>query len=313
MLNVKHLYYFHIFAQERSTTKAAKRLGISSPALTNQLKQLAEYLGVPLSRRVDGKVSLTETGEIVLHYANRMYAAYDELKCRLTVSNEAKTSFRAGICQYIGARFSFDLLSLIVDSGFSLSQNVHINSDSAGGLIEGIKNGQYDFILGTFNPEPTGEKSWLSQSLAFPVRIFAPLDMMAGFEEDNKNSKLTDLTKIIELANSKKISLVLTAQSSVLRDETERFLLNSEILPARTIECNTSGAIVQLVERGFAMGFLPTPCLLDFKSAESLAVLGPPAGYWLHSVSAIIKDGGGRSMLKISPMAEIFSPGTKFK
>lgn len=65
---------------------------------------------------------------------------------------------------------------------------------------------------------------------------------------------------------------------SVLREETDRLLLTSNISPTKTIECNSSAAIVQLIERGFAMGLIPTPCLLDFKSANLLTVLGPKNG-----------------------------------
>ena len=57
MLNLKHLYYYNVFAQELSTQKAAKRLGITSPALSNQLKQLEGFLGIPLTKRVNGAKS----------------------------------------------------------------------------------------------------------------------------------------------------------------------------------------------------------------------------------------------------------------
>jgi DNA-binding transcriptional LysR family regulator len=309
MLNLKHLYYFHIFAQELSTTTAAKRLGVSSPTLSNQLKELEEFLGVKLTVRTSGKLVVTESGQMVCHYADRMFSAYDELQARLSIATDSKGSrFRAGVCHNVGAQFSFDLLSLIVNSSFSLSQKAQITFDSSESLIEGFRKDQFDLILGAFPSEIRDESSWISQTMMFPVRLFAPQDLMTGIEPKNRQFAQTDLTKVIELANAKRISLVLPSYPSVLRDETERFLLNSKVLTERTIECNSSAAIVQLIERGFAMGFVPTPCLLDFRVGDILSMLGPPGGYWNYCVSVLIKKGSGKTMTQISPLARMFSP-----
>jgi DNA-binding transcriptional LysR family regulator len=310
MLNLKHLYYFHVFAQELSTTRAAKRLGITLPALSNQLKQLEGFLGVALVQRTSGKVAITEPGEMVLHYADRMFSAYDDLKSTLAHSRKAGgTRFRVGICQNIGAQFTFDLLSLIVKRHISISQKTQITFDSSEKILGDFKKDLFDLVIGAFPSVHGDRKKWVSQTLSFPVRLFSPHSLMEGVEAEERPRALSDLTQIIELANSKKISLVLPAHPSVLRDETEKFLRNSKVPPAKTMESNNTSAIVQLIDRGMAMGFVPSPCLLDFKSADTLSVLGPPGGYWAHGVSILIQKGEGRSMTKVSPLAEIFSPG----
>jgi DNA-binding transcriptional LysR family regulator len=311
MLNLKHLYYYHIFAQELSTTKAAKRLGITSPALSNQLKQLEDYLGVALTRRNCGKAVITERGEMVLHYADRMFSAYEELKSRLSASRDlTSTRFRVGICRNLGARFSFDLLSLVEKSNLSLSQSVQITFDSSDRLIEGFMKDQFDLVLGAFAPGLAGESDFISQRLSFSVRLFAPPHLLEG--DKAARAALTDLTEIVKLANSKKISMVLPMQPSVLRDETDRFLSASKVQPLKTIECNSTSAIVQLIERGLAMGFVPAPCLLDFKSAHELTVLGPPEGYWIHAISVFIQKSEQKSMTKNTHLAEIFSGASQF-
>ena len=308
MPNLKHLYYFYIFSQELSTTKAAKRLRISSAALSNQLKQLSIFLGFSLTRRTNGKVVITETGEMVLHYAERMFSAYDELRTQITVINNPDTIlFRVGICQNLSARFSFDLLSLIVNSSLSFAPKVSVIYHSSLSLLAGFKKGQFDLVLGAFPLESMDKKQWISQNLAFPVRLFAPQRLLEGIAAKERHAMQSDPGRFIEIANAKKISLVLPSQPSALRDETERFLCNSRVRPARTIESNSASAIVQLIERGFAMGFVPTPCLLDFKSADSLSVLGTTSGYWNHGVTVFMRKGEARSMTKISPLAEMFS------
>jgi LysR family transcriptional activator of nhaA len=309
MLNLKHLYYYHVFARELSTTRAAKRLGITSPALSNQLKQLESCAGVPLTRRIGGKVVITEYGKMILNYADRMFSTYEELNTRILAAEEFKLShFRAGMSQNLGARFTFDLLSLIEKSHLSLSQRVQITFDSSDRIFEGFSKGEFDVALGAFASEPSPASNQISHELAFPVRLFAPPSLLAK----TTGAAPSDPAQLIELANARNISLVLPMQPSNLRVETDRFLSGLAVQPARTIETNRSGAIVQLIERGFAMGFVPTPSLLDFTSARDLTVLGPPDGYWSHGMSVFIRRGDDSIVKKRAHLNELFSSAPEF-
>jgi len=312
MLNLKHLYYYHIFARELSTTRAAKILRITSPALSNQLKQLEEFLGVALTQRIGGKVVVTEQGEMVQHYADRMFSAYKELNTKLSHTHDLKGGhFRAGICWNLGAGFSFDMLSLMEKSSLSLSKSIHITFDSSERLLADFIKGQLDLVLGAFTAETATPTDGIHQSLSFPVKLFAP-QVLHSLGDGKKECDLNNLGTIIKLAHAHKISLVFPMAPSVLRNETEAFLSRLKIHPLKTIECNSTSAIVQLIERGLAMGFVPTPCLLDFKSAESLTVLGPSEGYWSHNISVFLLKGQQKSTVKKSELAELFSPESKF-
>ncbi len=137
MLNLKHLYYFHVFVQEGSTAKAAKKLRISSPALSNQLKELEAFIGSSLTKRVDGKAILTEQGEIVQHYTERMFAAYEELRTKVSATGGLKNDqLKIGVCNIIGARFAFDVLALFENFNLSLCSNVKVSFDSADLVFE---------------------------------------------------------------------------------------------------------------------------------------------------------------------------------
>lgn len=306
MLNLKHLYYYHVFIQELSITKAAARLLISAPALSNQLKELEGFLGFKLTKRILGKFVITENGQMVAHYAQSMFVVYEELKSRISTKAHAGTHFRVGIGENLGVQFSFDLLSLVVKYRLSEVQKVHITFSSSAKILAGFKENHFNLILGDFEPDLKEHSAWASKSLSFPVRLFAPANLMTN--PNDKRFKYLDINSMMELANEMKISIVLPAKNSVLRKETENFFLNLKVLPDKTIECNNSTAIVQLIERGFAMGFVPTPCLLDFKSARRLNVFGPPNGYWNHSVSVLALKSEEKSITNISPLAEIFLP-----
>ena len=59
----RKLKYFLRIAELRSFTKAAAVLRIAQPALSRQIQQLEDDLGVRLFVRSDSGVSLTEAGE----------------------------------------------------------------------------------------------------------------------------------------------------------------------------------------------------------------------------------------------------------
>ncbi len=78
-LNYHHLRYFRAVAHERNLTKAAKMLHISQSALSIQLKKLEQSLGHELFLRQNNRLQLTDTGRIVLDYADSIFRTGDEL------------------------------------------------------------------------------------------------------------------------------------------------------------------------------------------------------------------------------------------
>jgi len=79
----RRLQAFHAVAKHRSFTKAADALCMTQPAVTFQIRQLEEQFNTRLFDRTNGRIALTQAGEIALAYAERILALSDELGARM--------------------------------------------------------------------------------------------------------------------------------------------------------------------------------------------------------------------------------------
>src|SRR5215217_6702653 len=77
-MELRHLRYFVVVAQEVNFTRAAQRLRIAQPALSSQIKKLEQELGVRLFERVGRGVRLTEAGHLLLEEARHHFVQIEQ-------------------------------------------------------------------------------------------------------------------------------------------------------------------------------------------------------------------------------------------
>ncbi|MTK11293.1 MAG: LysR family transcriptional regulator [Clostridiaceae bacterium] len=87
-MDIRQLRYFITIAEEGNITKAARRLHIAQPPLSQQLKLLEEELGVKLVERGSRKIQLTDAGKILRHRAEQVVELVESTVKELKDFNE---------------------------------------------------------------------------------------------------------------------------------------------------------------------------------------------------------------------------------
>jgi DNA-binding transcriptional LysR family regulator len=73
-MQLPQLAYFVAVAETRHFTRAAARMAVAQPSLSQQIRALERDLGAPLFHRTRGNVTLTDAGEALLPIARRILA-----------------------------------------------------------------------------------------------------------------------------------------------------------------------------------------------------------------------------------------------
>lgn len=79
-MNVNLLKTFVIVTECGTLSKAAEKLFVTQPALSQQIKQLENYFSVQLIERTNKGINLTEAGKILYHYASKVVKLCEDLE-----------------------------------------------------------------------------------------------------------------------------------------------------------------------------------------------------------------------------------------
>ena len=82
-MDLRQLRYLVALADEAHFTRAAARMHVAQPALSQQIRKLEDELGLPLVDRSTRRVALTEAGILLVDRARRVLAEIDAVRAEL--------------------------------------------------------------------------------------------------------------------------------------------------------------------------------------------------------------------------------------
>jgi LysR family transcriptional activator of nhaA len=122
-LNYHHLRYFWTVANEGNLARAAAKMNVSQPSISEQIRELEIALGQKLFRRQGRNNVLTETGQIVLGYAEQIFALGREMTNVVKVGASAKTlRLYVGVTDSLPKLVTNEILRVV----FTMARTVHV-------------------------------------------------------------------------------------------------------------------------------------------------------------------------------------------
>jgi len=143
-LNFHHLFYFWRVARLGHLTRAAQELHTSQSSLSAQIRQLEERLGGALFVRQGRRLALTDTGHLVLAYAENIFGLGKEMLGRVQGNSEGVTRLRIGSVATMSRNFQENLLRPLLDDA---SVVLTLESGLLEDLLTGLAEHQLDLVL----------------------------------------------------------------------------------------------------------------------------------------------------------------------
>jgi LysR family transcriptional activator of nhaA len=112
MINYKHLHYFWVVAKQGGIARASERLHLTPQTISGQISLLEESLGENLFKKVGRNLELTESGRMVLSYADEIFSLGSELEDALhNLPSERPMVFRVGVADVVPKTIAYRLLA----------------------------------------------------------------------------------------------------------------------------------------------------------------------------------------------------------
>jgi aminoethylphosphonate catabolism LysR family transcriptional regulator len=169
-MNLPQIRAFRAVAMHRGFSAAAQALGVSQPAVTQQIKALEEALGARLFHRQGGTVELTQAGRDLLPSVHRAAMVLDELGSTVSAARDLRVGhLLAGIC---APHVAMPILKCFMTGYPGVRLEVRLENSS--NLLDRIASHHFDVAIATLSePHPD---FFCQKLVAQRVLVMVPVD-----------------------------------------------------------------------------------------------------------------------------------------
>ena len=187
-MELRHLRYFVVVAEELNLTRAAEKLFIAQPPLTRQIKQLEEELEVQLFIRKPRGLELTQGGQ---YFLQQVHSIMDRLEASIEgtrqVAQHRKTVFSIG---FVPSVFYGQLPLMVRRLRRNKNLEIVLHELKTREQIEALKSGKIDIGFGRIRIDDPD----VDQEMLFNEPLIAALP--AGHPLTGKQPTMQQLAEV---------------------------------------------------------------------------------------------------------------------
>ncbi len=271
------LVYFNAVAEHLSIREAGRRLNVASSAVSRQIAQLEDALGLPLFERDGRRLRLAPSGEILFRHTRRLAGPLETAVQELEMLRGLKTgTVRVATVESIGISF---LPAIVADFGRKYPRlHLEIAVCSSADVIERLLAERCDIGFGFIHAPPAGVEAVLRRDVRIGV-VTRPEHPLARLEAPS----FTDCLAHPLVVGTPKISI---------RAVIEPFLQREPSVPP-LVEVDSIRLLVELALTG-AYAAIMTPIGAQAALARGELVFRPLAepGLPLNRFALLSRSGG---------------------
>lgn len=146
-LEIRHLRYFLAVAEAGSFSRAADRLGLSQPNISQQMRDLESALRVDLFQRRGKRIMLTATGQIFEEHARSILRQIEAFLQELSIEpGQMRGALHLGVVPILNVALIPQLLGMFASTHPGVSLNVEEISSTE--IETALEEGRMDVGLG---------------------------------------------------------------------------------------------------------------------------------------------------------------------
>ena len=239
-ITIRQIQVFTAVAKCNSFTRAAEELSLTQPAVSMQIKQLEQSVGMPLFEQIGKKIYKTRAGEIVLDYAikiqKHLTTAQQEINQLKGIESGHLSIGVVSTVNYFAARL------LASFSRKYPNVNIKLDVTNRQNLLEKIESNEPDLVL--MGQPPRGLDVHAFSFMDNPLMIIAAPDHPLA------------TSKALPLSTLKNEKFIIREEGSGTRLAMERFFSDHDFKPKTTLEMAGTEVIKQSIEVGLGLSFL---------------------------------------------------------
>ena len=258
-MDLNQLRAFSAVAETGQLTRAAKRLHLSQPALSAQIRALEEDLGQRLFERTPGGMTLTGQGKDLLDYASRILIAVEALKSRaMALQGDIVGNLKIGTVSSPDFIRVGELLNLAVARFPHLEIELH--NVFSGAALEQVESGVLDasFYFGALD---SSEVSGLALR-EMVYRIAAP-------------ASWGDRIRAADWVDVAALPWILTPPTSTHHALVESMLGEHGLKPTKQAEADNESVIASAVRSGVGLSLLREEIAEEMQSQGQVVIWEP--------------------------------------